>query len=194
MVAMPYGVSAESPQGTSAAEQAPAFHSQQLDLPSYRDPQSPLPGIGMTSQVFTSLGAVLGLMALAFYLYKRIALRGSRDVFRDGSVRILSRTYLGPKESLCLVQVGSDVLLLGQTSTGITLLHTLPPNASTAAVSGGRDGEAPIRSLQQTERREPSEFARERSAALAGLEGRLRRLNELWRAPVPGPDRGEVSG
>ena len=139
---------AEPAPGVGVTEPAPAAASQALDLPSYREPQSPLPGAGVTSQIFTALGTVLGLLALGVYLYKRVTLRGPRGAKRDETIQILSRTYLGPKESLCIVQVGTDVLLLGQTSAGITLLHTLPPIASTAA-SGRGDGEGTIVSVGQ---------------------------------------------
>lgn len=179
----PCGGSAEPTQGVAVTEPVPASSSQQLDLSSYSDPQSPLPGAGITSQIFTALGAVLGLMALGVYLYKRVTLRGPRGAHQNGTIRVLSRTYLGPKESLCLVQVGNDVLLLGQTSSGITLLHTLEP-ITTATASGTRDGEEAIGSLGQPEHRRPSGFARERSTALAGLESRLRRLNKLWGTEV----------
>lgn len=183
IAATPYAGSAEPAPGVGVTEPAPSSASQSLDLPSYREPQSPMPGAGVTSQIFTALGTVLGLLALGVYLYKRIALRGSRGAHRDGTIQILSRTYLGPKESLCLVQVGTDVLLLGQTSSGITLLHTLEPIAS-AAASGRGSGEATTVPLGGTEDRRSSGFARERSAALAGLESRLRRLNRLWGAEV----------
>lgn len=179
IVASPTWGSAEPAQGVGVTEPAPASDPGRLDLPSYREPQSPLPGAGVTSQIFTALGTVLGLIALGVYLYKRVTLRGPRGVHQDGTIQVLSRTHLGPKESLCLVRVGTDVLLLGQTSAGITLLLTLPPNSS-AAASGRRDGEEAIDPLGQPEHRRPSGFARERSAALAGLEGRLRRLNKLW--------------
>lgn len=185
---IPCVAGAESPEAMGPAEPIPTLESQQLDLPSYRDPQSPLPGAGITSQIFTALGSVLGLMVLAFYLYRRIAMRGSRDIFRDGTVRILSRTYLGQKESLCLVQVGNDILLLGQTSTGITLLHTLPPQTSAAALSR-RDAQATVGPPAHTGNRESSAFVQE----LVGLESRLKRLNRLWRTSTPGSDRGEVS-
>lgn len=179
IVASPTWGSAEPAQGVGVTEPAPASDPGRLDLPSYREPQSPLPGAGVTSQIFTALGTVLGLIALGVYLYKRVALRGPRGVHQDGTIQVLSRTHLGPKESLCLVRVGTDVLLLGQTSAGITLLHTLPPSPS-AAASDRRDGEEAVDPLGQSEQRQPSEFARERSAVLAGLEGRLKRLNKLW--------------
>lgn len=183
MAASPTWGSAELSQGVGATEPATVSVPQQLDLPSYSDPQSPLPGVGITSQIFTALGTVLGLLALGVYLYKRLTLRGPRNAHRDGTIKVLSRTYLGPKESLCLVQVGTDVLLLGQTSSGITRLHMLPPIASAAAVDRG-DGEEAIDPLGPPEHRQPTGFARERSVALAGLESRLRRLNRFWGTEV----------
>lgn len=179
MAAPPYVVSAESPQEPGVSEPAPVSDSQRLDLPSYRDPEIPLPGAGVTSQVFTALGTVLGVLALGVYLYKRFGLRGPRGMDRDGTIRILSRTYLGPKESLCLVQVGTNILLLGQTGSGITLLHTLPSNASAVSSDRGAD-DATIGGIDGSENRSPSGFARERAVASTGLEGRLRRLNKLW--------------
>lgn len=182
LVAAPLNAtSAELPQEAGMSRPAPVADSQRLDLPSYRDPESPLPGAGVTSQVFTALGTVLGLLALGVYLYKRLAIRGLPGARRDGTIQILARTYLGPKESLCLVQVGKDVLLLGQTASGITLLHTLP--SSVSAASSGID-DATIGPSARTEDRVPSEFARERGVALAGLESRLRRLNKLWGTEV----------
>lgn len=174
---------AESPQGAVVSEPAPTSDAQRLDLPNYRDPESPLPGVGMTSQIFTALGTVLGVLALGVHLYKRVALRGSRGAGREGTVRVLSRTYLGPKESLCLVRVGTDVLLLGQTGSGITLLHTMPSTVPADAAGEGAD-DAAIGPPGGTGHRVPSEFARERGAALAGLESRLRRLNRLWGTEV----------
>ncbi|PWB82185.1 MAG: flagellar biosynthetic protein FliO [Candidatus Methylomirabilota bacterium] len=177
LTALPCAASAEPLPATSASETAPIAESQRLDLPSYRDPESSLPGVGVTSQIFTALGTVLGILALGIYLYKRIAMRGSRGARRDGTIQVLSRTYLGPKESLCLVRVGGDVLLLGQTGNGISLLHTLP--SGVAAASSDAD-DATIDPTGRTDNRVPSEFARERGAALAGLESRLKRLNRLW--------------
>lgn len=177
--AMPCIASAELPQEPGVSESAPVSDSQRLDLPSYRDPEIPLPGAGVTSQVFTALGTVLGVLALGVYLYKRFGLRGPRGMNRDGTIRILSRTYLGPKESLCLVQVGTDILLLGQTGSGITLLHTLPSNASAVSSDRGAD-DSTIGGIGESENCSPSGFAQERAVALSGLEGRLRRLNRLW--------------
>jgi len=171
--------SAETPQESRVSEPAPVATPQRLDLPSYQDPESPLPGVGVTSQIFTALGIVLGVLALGVFLYKRVALRGLRGSGHDGTIRILNRTYLGPKESLCLVQVGTDILLLGQTGSGITLLHTLPSSVSAAQSDSDTDA-ASTGEIGGTEHRAPSRFAREREAALTGLESRLKRLNKLW--------------
>lgn len=179
IAASPTWGSAEPAPGVGVTEPAPASDPGRLDLPSYREPQSPLPGAGVTSQIFTALGTVLGLIALGVYLYKRVTLRGTLGVRQDGTIEVLSRTHLGPKESLCLVRVGTDVLLLSQTSAGITLLHTLPSSPS-AAASGRRDGEEAVNQPGQPEQRQPSGFLRERSETLAGLEGRLKRLKKLW--------------
>lgn len=184
LVAAPLCAAAvESSQEPGGSQPAPTSDSQPLDLPSYREPEGPLPGVGVSSQIFTALGTVLGVVALGAYLYKRFAVRGLRGAGRDGTVRILSRTYLGPKESLCLVQVGHDLLLLGQTGSGITLLHTLPSDIS--SVSSGVDSdETPIDPADGIRQRIPATSTQERVAGLTGLEHRLKRLNKIWGTEV----------
>lgn len=176
----PCGGSAEPTQGVGVTEPAPASAPQGLDLPSYHDPSSPLIGEGgVTSQIYTALGTVLGLLALGGYIYKRLSLRGSRGAPPDGTIRILSRTYLGPKESLCLVQVGTQVLLLGQTSAGITLLHRLD-TPSTEPSAGARAGEAERQQLEEAEDRDAACSLQGSSIALASLKSRLKSLNTKW--------------
>lgn len=179
----PLGASAEPMQGVGVTESAPASPpsaSEPLGLPPYHDPPSPLIADGgLTSQIYTALGTVLGLLALAVYLYKRLSRRSVGGSPTDGTIRILSRTYLGPKESLCLVQVGTQVLLLGQTSAGIALLHRLdtPSTESSACAS---DGKAGRQQLEATKDRDTLDALQGSSIELASLKSRLKRLNTKW--------------
>lgn len=191
MVAVPALGDAQSPQETDVVEQTTEADPQPFNLPSYEELDSPLPGAGVTSQVVTALGTVLGLMAAMVFVYKRFAQPRSRVVNHDATIKILSRTYLGPKESLCLVQVGSDVLLLGQTAAGITQLHTLSEHAVAESSSRSTD-ETTISPAAAAKRGTLSEFAREHEAVLATLDGRLRRLNAFCGTPTPGADPRET--
>jgi flagellar biosynthetic protein FliO len=164
----------------SASESGvPASTGQGLRLAAYQEPQSQLPGAGVTSQIFTALGTVLGLLALGVYLHRKVTLRGSRGGQHGGSIQILSRTYLGPKESLCLVQVGAQVLLLGQTSSRITLLHAMEEPLS-SPISGGGAGEAGGTRCGEAEGRHSPAHLHGFQTVLAGLESRLKRLNKAW--------------
>jgi len=44
----------------------------------------------------------------------------------EGPIRIASRTHLGTRESLCLVDVGTTTLLLAVTGQSIQTLHVWP--------------------------------------------------------------------
>lgn len=179
----PCGGSAEPTQEMGVTEPAPGSPpsaGEPLGLPLYHDPPSPLIADGgLTSQIYTALGTVLGLLALGVYSYKRLSRRGSRGAPTDGTIRILSRTYLGPKESLCLVQVGTQVLLLGQTSAGITLLHRLD-TLSTEPSVGVSDGEAERQRLEAAEDHDAACSLQGSSIELASLKSRLKRLNTKW--------------
>jgi flagellar biosynthetic protein FliO len=164
-------ISASEPSSPASAGQGP-------ELAPYQEPQSRLPGAGVTSQIFTALGTVLGLLALGVYLYRKVTLRGSRGGQRDGTIQILSRTYLGQKESLCLVQVGRQVLLLGQTSSGITLLHALEEPLSSLASRDGAGEAGGIRRGEAEGRHPPHLHGF--PTVLAGLESRLKRLKKGW--------------
>lgn len=179
----PLRVSAEPMQGvgvTEPAQASPPSVGEPLGLPPYHDPPNPLLADGgLTSQIYTALGTVLGLLALAVYLYKRLSRRSVSGSPTDGTIRILSRTYLGPKESLCLVQVGTQVLLLGQTSAGISLLHRLD-TPSTESSARASDGKAGRQQFEEAEDRDALDALQGSSIELVSLKSRLKRLNTKW--------------
>lgn len=182
IAAAPSWGDAEVAQGTGMKDPAsPPSASEQPGLPLYHDPPLPLVGDGgLTAQIYTALGTVLGLVALGVYLYKRVSQRGSRGAPPDGTIRLLSRTYLGPKESLCLVQVGRQVLLLGQTSARITLLHSLgtpSPEPSGVRVEGDAESHQPDTS---EERARAGSRPWSSSIELNELKDRLQSLNRKW--------------
>ena len=51
----------------------------------------------------------------------------------EGPIRIASRTHLGTRESLCLVDVGTTTLLLAVTGQSIQTLHVWPDGVRPAA-------------------------------------------------------------
>jgi flagellar biogenesis protein FliO len=59
-----------------------------------------------------------------------------------GPIRVKGRTYLGPKQSLCLVDVGPTTLLLAVNGQGVRTLHVWPEGlAAPVATPGPRTGD-----------------------------------------------------
>jgi flagellar protein FliO/FliZ len=89
----------------------------------YQAPNAGGDSVGwITFRLFSSLVLVGGLMAGGFYVYRRWMMR-SPMAHRGELIRVVGRNYLGPKESLVMVRVGKDVLLLGVTAGQISFLQ-----------------------------------------------------------------------
>jgi flagellar biogenesis protein FliO len=67
---------------------------------------------------------------------------------------ILDRSYVGPKESMCVVQVGGERFLIGVTASRISLLGRLETARETMEAGGEETGEPAV-----------ADFARELSGA-----------------------------
>jgi len=126
---------ASGPAATFAANPAPSAPDPRMANPESRTPnperdylayQAPSPnGDSMgwiTFRLFSSLVLVGGLMAGGLYIYRRWMTRSPLGG-RSELIRVVGRNYLGPKESLCVVKVGKDILLLGVTGSQISFLH-----------------------------------------------------------------------
>jgi flagellar biogenesis protein FliO len=103
-------------------------------------PPSPAPTVAPPS--FTSAGGtlLLGSLVLVGLLYAAARLLRRMPIARflpgaDGPIRIASRTHLGARESLCLVDVGTTTLLLAVTGQSIQTLHVWPDGVRTASAS-----------------------------------------------------------
>jgi flagellar biosynthetic protein FliO len=71
-----------------------------------------------------SVGLVIGLGAVAFYLSKRALPRVVKAGGKE--IHVLETTYLGPRKALHLVEVGRQRLLLASTSESVTMLARVP--------------------------------------------------------------------
>jgi flagellar biogenesis protein FliO len=108
-----------------------------------------------------------------------VALFLARRKARPGRlVQVLETTSLGPKRSLVLARLGDEVLLLGSSEAGITLLRS-------QAAAPAREGAAVTEPEPESTGRSRflSAVRAEPPAALAGLVSRLRRT----RAPAASP-------
>ena len=51
----------------------------------------------------------------------------------QGPIRVIARTHLGAKESLCLIDVGGSAILLAVTGQGISTVHVWPHGVTPGA-------------------------------------------------------------
>ena len=98
---------------------------------------SPAPTDAAPSLAGVGLKLLLGSLVLAGLLYaaSRWLKRTPFAKFLPGTespIKVIGRTHLGPKASLCLVEVGSTTLLVSMTGTSIQTLHVWPDGATVA--------------------------------------------------------------
>jgi flagellar protein FliO/FliZ len=92
-------------------------------------------------RMLAALACVAGLMLAGYALLRRF---GRWFPNAAGSaIRVREMRPLGPKKSLCLVEVQGRRLLLGITAERITLLESLPASDETFADALERSGKEP---------------------------------------------------
>lgn len=69
-----------------------------------------------------TLGLVLGLMFIIFYLFKKFGLKNSVFGGEGKPIKVLSTGFLAPRKSIALVEVAGDVLVIGISNDQISLL------------------------------------------------------------------------
>ncbi|NOT01287.1 MAG: FliO/MopB family protein [Phycisphaerales bacterium] len=82
-----------------------------------------------------ALGAVLAVIMVAAMLVKRLV-RGTK-LGRTEGLQVISRTYLSPKQSIALVQMGARMVFVGITPQGMTTLRTVRDAQEAAMLRGG---------------------------------------------------------
>ena len=103
-------------------------------------PVAPPPaGFGLR-KVALSLGAVLGLIFLLYWLIRQIfpAVAASRS---SQTVRVLSRSVLAPKQQVLLLQVGRRVIVVGDTGAQMSPLAQIDDPDEIAALVGQIESE-----------------------------------------------------
>jgi flagellar biogenesis protein FliO len=113
--------------------------------------------VGASNRLLIGSLVIAALLLVASRFVRRMPL-GRLLPRADGPIKVLSRTHLGPKASLCLVEVQATTLLLAITGESISALHSWPapgpPGAAPAAASpaaaragGERDVPGQLRAL-----------------------------------------------
>ena len=73
-------------------------------------------------KMVSTLGLVLGLMFVVFYLVKKFGLKNSVFGGEGKPIKVLSTGFLAPRKSIALVEVAGDVLVIGISNDQISLL------------------------------------------------------------------------
>ena len=89
-----------------------------------------------------ALVAVLLVIAAAAWLFRRFA-GGSRQFRLPAGIDIIARTMLNPKQSLCLVKLGSRLVLLGVSPNHIASLQTVDQPDEVAQLLGLLESQSP---------------------------------------------------
>jgi flagellar protein FliO/FliZ len=142
--------------GTSTAPALPAATA--LPVPP-APPELHLPRGGLELGTLAAPALVLaGLAGAALFLLRRRRAPGRR-------VQVLETTSLGPKRSLVLARLRNEVLLLGASEAGITLLRAQPASELELAEAEPEPADPPARGRRPADRP---------AAPLSGLVARLR--------------------
>ncbi len=102
--------------------------------------------LGAGSKLLVASLALAGLLYVAMRVVRRLPI--SRFLpSADGPIRLIARTHLGSRESLCLIEVASTRLLVGMSAQGMETLHVWP---EAGASETHRTSSSPSRSAFET--------------------------------------------
>jgi len=132
------------------------------------------------ARMVLSLAAVLLVLGVGVKCVRRWPGLTGRDS-AGGPLQLLGRLPLTAKEAVCLVRAGSEVLVVGVSAAGVTLLHRL--EAGLGDPSRSLTPSSPVRSRQGGE-------------ALSGgrlrvLAARIRDVQAAWGVGPTGSGRGQ---
>lgn len=79
----------------------------------------------LSIKMVSALTIVLGLIFLMLHFGKNFLSKKMGLGNREDILKIISRTYLGPKKELVVVETSGDLLLLGVTEHNISLISKI---------------------------------------------------------------------
>jgi len=88
---------------------------------------------------------LLGSLVLVALLYGASRLMRRLPIGRflpgaEGPIRLVARTHLGTRESLCLIEIGSTTLLVAVTQQSVQTLHVWPDGVTSATAPPATPG------------------------------------------------------
>lgn len=95
-------------------------------------------GVGSLAEGLWPLAVVLGLILCGALLLRRAFPRRGGSSGGD-LIRVISRQYLSPKQSICLVKIGTRVMALGVTAERISMLAQIEDEAGASRLVGAAE-------------------------------------------------------
>jgi flagellar biosynthetic protein FliO len=80
---------------------------------------------GLIFKLVLSLGLIIGLIYLSTYFLRKLNMRGSTGEVGGGSIKVMGRTFIGPKQCLYVVKIGDKYSVLGATESNINFITDL---------------------------------------------------------------------
>ena len=110
----------------------PAIAAEEVSVPNF---------FWMSVRVFSVLALILALMLVVLYFVKKLNLQGKTFLGSQKHMEIVERLYIGPKNSVALVKVGSEFLMIGLSPNQITFLSKVEsPKEFQHGASGFQEG------------------------------------------------------
>ena len=172
--------------------------------PEVEESESPLiPGAGALVKMLLWLGLVVVLIYGGVYLFRRYV-PSARNMFGGGALKVIGRTYLGPRTCILLVKVGSRLVMVGITGNTMSALTEITDRAevtaitnelaSTAGIFGGsfrpdRSGDRRREEITEHGFRESTDVLEEPDEGLRDMRDELENITEKmnwWRKTASG--------
>jgi len=94
-------------------------------------------------KMISSLAVVLGLMIGAAYVLKRGFQRAGAVPADEGLIRVISSHYLGPKNSIMVMEVLGSIMVIGISNNQMSLLTTISGSEAVEKLRESRKGSPP---------------------------------------------------
>jgi flagellar protein FliO/FliZ len=92
-------------------------------------------------KMVSALAVVLGIMLAGLWAVRKLMKKTGTGVDDGHAIRILSTRYLGPKSSIMLVDVLGSVIVVGVTTSQISMLTTITDEESLESLKSTRAGD-----------------------------------------------------
>ncbi|MCD6154019.1 MAG: flagellar biosynthetic protein FliO [Syntrophobacterales bacterium] len=73
-------------------------------------------------KIISALAVTVGAMIVVTYLFKKIMKKTGAGISNEDLIKILSVKYMGPKSNIMLIDVLGNIMVIGVSSGGISML------------------------------------------------------------------------